>query len=167
MAWTRPTIEELKLVLAQDEIDKLDSYSSDITDRIQKQLDMVADEFRAAFRSKGYQIDTRDHYIDEGYLVPMLNYARWQIWSTFPMADNYALSEPRKKQYEEAAALLKNPYLGTSIPDNGEPTPEPTDPDDKLAQDPAITIPWLKFPPSYENGGFPEVYWKTHKIDIW
>ena len=37
MAWTRPTIEELKLVLAQDEIDKLDSYSSDITDRIQKQ----------------------------------------------------------------------------------------------------------------------------------
>ena len=32
----------------------MDSYSSDITDRIQKQLDMVADEFRAAFRSKGY-----------------------------------------------------------------------------------------------------------------
>lgn len=34
MAWTRPTIEHLKLVLAQDEITKLEQASADLSSRI-------------------------------------------------------------------------------------------------------------------------------------
>lgn len=33
------------------------------------------------------------------------------------MTEDYALSEPREKQYEEAAELLKDPYIGVSRPD--------------------------------------------------
>ena len=33
------------------------------------------------------------------------------------MTGDYALDENRKKQYEEAAALLKDPYIGVSKPD--------------------------------------------------
>lgn len=34
MAWTRPTIEHLKIVLAQDEIAKLEQASTDLSGRI-------------------------------------------------------------------------------------------------------------------------------------
>ena len=33
------------------------------------------------------------------------------------MTESYSLSEPRKIQYEEAAELLKDPYIGVSKPD--------------------------------------------------
>lgn len=77
MAWLRPTIEHLKLVLAQDEIEKLENASSDLSGRIQGQLDATADLYRSAYLQKGYTLDVRDHYIDSGYLIPMLNYARY------------------------------------------------------------------------------------------
>lgn len=34
MSWTHPTIEELKLVLSQEEIDKLAGVSNELSDRI-------------------------------------------------------------------------------------------------------------------------------------
>lgn len=77
MAWLRPTIEHLKLVLAQEELDKLETVSIDTDDVLQKQLDTIADLFRAAYISRGYTVDVRDHYIDQGYLIPVLNYARF------------------------------------------------------------------------------------------
>lgn len=43
MSWTHPTIEDLKLVLSQDEIDKLAGVSNELSDRIQGQLDAIAD----------------------------------------------------------------------------------------------------------------------------
>lgn len=87
-----------------------------------------------------------------------MNYARYQIFTRFPMADEYALSEPRKKQYEEAAELLKNPYLGTSKPDYSD-SPELSGRTDLSAQpDAAISVPWQKFPAFPFDEGFPQAY---------
>ena len=48
--WVHLTTQDLKQVLAQDEIDKLQSISvADIDDVLQTQLDSVADSFRASF----------------------------------------------------------------------------------------------------------------------
>lgn len=162
MSWKHATVQDLKLVLSQEEIDKLSTISTDLSARIQGQLDAVADQFRGSFTAKGYTIDVREHYIDDGYLVPMLNYARWQIWTTFPMAENYALSEPRKKLFEQAVELLKNPYLGTSEPDYSDGPELSGNTGYQLSADPAITIPWLRLPPLPGECGFPAVYWTTH-----
>ena len=164
MAWLRPTIEHLKLVLAQDEIEKLENASSDLSGRIQGQLDATADLYRSAYLQKGYTLDVRDHYIDSGYLIPMLNYARYQIWTTFPMAENYALSKPREELYKAAQELLKNPYLGTSTPDYSDDPELSGDVDDSLAKDPSVTIPWLRLPPLPGECGFPGRYWGTHSL---
>ncbi|WP_407450939.1 hypothetical protein [Fibrobacter sp.] len=68
--WKRLTIDDLRLTLAEDEITKLNEYSLD-DDKfqvvIQEQLDMVADAFRGAWQSKGYEIDVRDHYVAPEY----------------------------------------------------------------------------------------------------
>lgn len=157
MAWLRPTIEHLKLVLAQDEIEKLENASTDLSGRIQRQLDATADLYRSAYMQKGYTLDVRDHYIDSGYLIPMLNYARYQIWTTFPMTEDFALSEPRKLLYEDAKELLKNPYLGTSTPDYSD-DPELSAQAMSADVDPAISMPWLKFPTMPFDTGFYKPY---------
>ena len=60
------------------------------------------------------------------------------------MTESYSLSEPRKIQYEEAAALLKDPYIGVSTPDYSD------DPELSAttlsSNDAAISMPWMKFP---------------------
>ena len=159
MGWTRLTIDDLRLVLAEDEVDKLNTRSLDanLSAVIQEQLDCVADAFRGAWQSKGYNIDVRDHYVAPEYRQFVLNYARWQIWTRFPMTEDYSLSKSREKQYDEAAALLKDPYIGVSKPDYS------ADPDlsalNITTQDAAITVPWLKFPPMPFDEGFPQAYW--------
>ena len=99
----------------------------------------------------------RDHYIDNGYLIPMLNYARWQIWTTFPMTEDYALSDPRKFMYEEAKELLKNPYMATTKPDYAD-YPELSSLAVSSDVDSAISMPWLKFPTMPFDTGFYKPY---------
>ena len=156
MAWLHPTVEHLRLVLAEDEIDKLENSSTVLSARVQDTLDSVVDTFRSAFRAKGYNIDIREHYIDDGYLIPCLNLARYQIWSTFPDAENYALTEPRKELYSDAKELLKDPYIGVSKPDYSD------DPElssmNQATYDSAISMPWMKFPAEPFDTGFWQVY---------
>lgn len=159
MAWKQLTIDDLRLVLAEDEIEKLNQRSvvdEKFEEIIQEQLNTVADAYRGAWQSKGYTIDVRDHYVAPEYIQFVLNYARWQIWTRFPMTEDYALSEPRKKQYEEAAELLKDPYIGVSKPDYSD--------DPSLSSvtqhehDAAISMPWMKFPAQPFDTGFWQVY---------
>ena len=80
MAWKRLTKDDLRLVLAEDEIQKLEQASIDLPNLsavIQQQLDACVDTFRAAFIAKGYVLDVRPHYIDDGYVIPALDYARY------------------------------------------------------------------------------------------
>lgn len=158
MAWKHLTIDDLRMVLSEDEIQKLNTYSTDedITNIINSQLDIVADAFRGAWASKGYTIDARAHYVAPEYVQFVLNYARWQIWTRFPMAEDYALSEPRKAQFDESVELLKDPYIGVSTPDYSD------DPDLSStvlsSSDAAITLPWMKFPAEPFETGFYQVY---------
>ena len=147
MSWKHLTIDDLKLVLAQDEVSKLEERSVEITDIINKQLDIVADMFRGAWAAKGYKLDVREHYVAPEYVIPVLNYARWQIWTRFPATENISLAENRKAGYDAAVKLLENPYIGTSDPY------DPTDPDnpnenDKI-KDSAISMPYLRFDDPY------------------
>lgn len=160
MAWNRLTIDDVRLVLSEDEVEKLNERSladSKLSVVIQQELDAVADAYRGAWQSKGYPIDVRDHYVAPEYKQFVLNYARWQIWTRFPMTEDYSLSKPREKQYDEAAALLKDPYIGVSKPDYSD------DPQlsglNQPTHDAAITVPWLKFPPMPFDEGFPQAYW--------
>lgn len=80
------------------------------------------------------------------------------------MTNDYALDENRKKQYEEAAALLKDPYIGVSDPDySGDPELSSVSVD---RTDNAISMPWMKFPAEPFDTGFWQVYpyWKTGTI---
>ena len=93
----------------------------------------------------------------------MLNYARYSIFARFPMAENYALSEPRKKQYEEAVKLLQNPYLGTSTPDYSDDPTLSGDTSLTATHDASISMPWQKFPATPFDEGFAKVwpFWRT------
>ena len=161
MAWKRLTIDDLRLVLAEDEVKKLNEYSVDnplFGTIVQDQLDLVAAAFRGAWQSKGYLLDVRDYYVAPEYQQFVLNYARWQIWTRFPMTEDFALSEPRKKQYEEAAELLKNPYLGVSKPDYSDDPTLSGDTSLSNVNDGAVTMPWQKFPAVPFDTGFAQVY---------
>ena len=119
---------------------------------------MVSDAFRGAWQSKGYAVDVRPHYTCPNYKTFILNYARWEIWTRFPMTEDYALSEPRQKLYEEARDMLKDPRLGVTRPDYSD-SPELSGRTDLSAQpDAAISVPWQKFPAFPFDEGFPQAY---------
>lgn len=161
MAWSRLTAKDLELKLAEDELEKLATCSIDdsrVSTILQDQLDIVSDAYRGAWQTKGYTIDVRDHYTAPEYKEFILNYARYSIFTRFPMAENYALSEPRKKQYEEAAAMLKNPYLGTSKPDYSDDPELSGDTSLTSTQDAAISMPWQRFPAEPFQEGFYKVW---------
>ena len=67
--------------------------------------------------AKGYDIDVRDHYTCSTYWPFILAFARWTLWNRFPSANNFALTETRKDEWELAKELLKNPYIGLDKPD--------------------------------------------------
>lgn len=145
--WKQLTIDDLKLVLAQSEVEKLEGYSVEIEDIINKQIDTVADMFRGAWQAKGYKLDVRPHYVAPEYVIPILNYARWQIWTRFPSTENISLAENRKAGYDEAVELLKNPFISVSDPsDQSDPT-NPNTPD--AIKDGAISMPYLRFDDPY------------------
>lgn len=166
MSWKRLTPDDLRLVLAQDELDKLSSCSlgaEELGQILQDQLDMVSDAYRGAFASKGYDVDVRDHYTPASYRNFVLNYARFQIFTRFPMTGDYALDENRKKQWEEAQGLLKDPFIGTERPDYSD-DPELSGRTDLSSRgDGAITMPWQKFPAVPFDEGFCQVWptWRT------
>lgn len=57
------------------------------------------------------------------------------------MTEGYSLSEPRQKQYEEAAEILKNPYIGTDPVDYEEPSLS-SDVPSFVTTDSAISMPY-------------------------
>ena len=149
--WSQLTIDDMKLYLSQDELDALNSYSVDIADVINKQLDAIADMFRGAFLSKSYEIDTREHYIPSSYKHFVCTYARYVIWQRFPMSPNVALDDARKAEYELVKDLLKDAYIGVDKPDweHSSQNPENTG----KIQGGSIKIPFLRFDQSLYDWG--------------
>lgn len=164
MAWKQLTYDDMRLYLAKDELERLQNASidADLSTVVNDTLDLVADTYRGAWLAKGYDIDSRDHYICTTYAPFVLAYARWTLWNRFPDAGAYALTETRKDEWQLAADLLKNPYIGVEKPTSEDPG-HPDDPN-PLAKDPSITIPWLRLPPIAGECGFPGRYWGTHGL---
>ena len=128
MAWKQLTYDDMRLYLAKDELERLQTASvdADLSSVVNDTLDLVADTYRGAWLAKGYDIDSRDHYICTTYAPFVLAYARWTLWNRFPDAGAYALTETRKDEWQLAAGLLKNPYIGVEKPtpeDPGHPDP--------------------------------------------
>ena len=147
------SIEDLKLVLSQDEIEKLSELSIDpaLTDNINKTIEMVSDVWRSALSAKGYTLDIRDGYIPSGYAYWVLVHARWAVWTRFPQSATIALDEGRKNEYEQAMKLLQNPYIDVEKP-LWEFSPENPDNrgDDYWSAADSIIVPFpLTFPPKY------------------
>lgn len=160
--WKRLTYQDLAEVLAQDEIDKLNEYSlsADIQDICQAQLDSVANAFRYAWYSKGYNVDERPAYVPNGYKMFVLNIARVEIWSRFPNSSNIGIDDIRKQLYNDAKELLKDPYIGVPDPDYSD-DPELSG---KVPSngDYALTIPFQKMLSMPYEYGFPKVYGKFY-----
>jgi hypothetical protein len=66
------------------------------------------------------------------------------------------MDEIRMKLYEEAAALLKDPYIGVPEPDYGDDTTHKID-------DVALTIPQQRIISQYTQFGFPDAYKRDYK----
>lgn len=143
--WKKLTTDDLKMILSEDEINTLNTTSIDteIQDVVQNAIDLVSDMFRGAFRSKGYAVDVRDNYIPSGYVLPVLQYARYVAWSRFPNSPDIALDEVRKEDVKRLQELLKNPYIGVEKPDWEHSSENPSVTGQLNAG--SITVPFLRF----------------------
>lgn len=164
MAWKQLNYDDMRLYLAKDELDRLETVSidADLSAVVNDTLDLVSDTFRGTWIAKGYNIDVRPHYTCSTYWPFILAYARWTLWNRFPSAQAYALTETRKDEWKLACDLLKNPYIGLETPDYSDDPELSGDTGYQLSADPAITIPWLREVPQYGKFGFPETYWPSH-----
>ena len=151
MSWNRLTIDDMKLYLSQDELDSLNTYSVNVDEVVNKELDVIADMFRGAFISKSYEIDTREHYIPSSYKHFVCVYARWSLWTRFPMSPSVALDDARKAEYELVKDLLKDAYIGVDKPDweYSSNNPENTG----KIQGGSIKLPFLRFDQSLYDWG--------------
>ena len=149
--WSQLTIDDMKLYLSQDELDSLNTYSVNVDEVVNKELDVIADMFRGAFISKSYEIDTREHYIPSSYKHFVCVYARWSLWTRFPMSPSVALDDARKAEYELVKDLLKDAYIGVDKPEweHSSSNPENTG----KIQGGSIKLPFLRFDQSLYDWG--------------
>ena len=113
MAWKRLAIDDVKLVLAQDEIDRLSELSLDpeLSSVVNDTCDLLASTWRGAIQAKGNELDPRDCYLPSCYWYHALAMIRQALWTRFPNSGSIALDERRQKEYDSAVELLKSPYL--------------------------------------------------------
>lgn len=162
MAWKKLEMNDLRLVLSEDEVEKLNELSLDesMTQVINDTISLVSNVWRGALKGKGMEIDPRDAYTPSSYWYWVLVHARYACWSRFPNSSVIAIDDVRKNEMERAMELLKSPYLDVDavewyLPD-GEPNP------DLSAYQPStgsqLTTPWLRFPteePVIKDFGLP------------
>lgn len=146
--WTQLTFNDLKIVLAKDEIDRLTTLQEEDIKIIEDTLDLVADTFRGAIKSKGLKISTVEHSLPSSYRLPALIIARRQVWTRFPNSNDYALDDIRQKEVEHAEHVLKTiPYDVDTIPWEDDPE-NPENPEYKETDlQGSIYVPYLRFTP--------------------
>lgn len=146
--WTQLEFNNLKTVLAKEEIEKLTELQDEDKTIVEETLDLVADLFRGAIKSKGLNVSTLEHSVPSSYKLPALIIARRQVWTRFPNSQNIALDDIRQKEVEWAENILKTvPFDIDTIPWEDDPT-NPENPEYK-EQDlqGSIQVPYLRFTP--------------------
>lgn len=150
MAWKKLTIDDLRLVLSEDEVEKLNELSLDetVTAVINSTIELVSASWRGALKAKGMEIDPRDYYTPSTYWYWVLVHSRYACWSRFPNSSVFAIDDVRKKEYEKALELLKEPYLDVDEVEwtdpSGEPNPDLTAYVKTTGS--SLLTPWLVFP---------------------
>lgn len=153
MAWKKLNIDDLRLVLSEDEVIRLNELSLDqsITEVINNTIELVSSAWRGALRAKGMEIDPRDGYTPSTYWYWILCHARYACWSRFPQSSVIAIDDVRRKEYEQALALLKEPYLDVDAVEwylpSGEPNPDLSAYTKTTGS--SLLTPWLVFPDEY------------------
>lgn len=169
MAWKKLEMNDLRLVLSEDEMEKLNELSLDesITAVIDDTIELVSDVWRGALKAKGMEIDPRDGYTPSTYWYWVLCHARYACWSRFPNSSVIAIDEVRKEEMKRAMDLLKEPYLDVdavewTLPD-GSPNPDLSAYQPSLGSQ--LTTPWLRFPteePVIKNFNLPTLTFNIH-----
>lgn len=168
MAWKRLTIDDIRLILAEDEVEKLNKLSL-AEDKLEKvineTLDMTANVWRGVLRSKGYHIDIRDCYIPPEYVYFVLVHARHTIWTRFPNSNDIALDERRVSEWDDAMEMLKKADIAPSSPyDPSDPENPNVNPDD-IVNASIVNYP-KRFPAWFTNTIFVDDLVKmTHESD--
>lgn len=144
MAWRQLDINDLRLILSEDEVQRLDTLSLDsaIQTEIQSTLDLVSDTWRGALIAQGVAYDIRDHYIPPEYAYWVLVHTRYAVWTRFPGSPTIALDTARQEEYKKAMELLAKPTIGASKPD---PEYSSDNPAILSTQLPEIVLPYLRF----------------------
>ena len=169
MAWKKLEMNDLRLVLSEDEMDKLNELSLDesITAVIDDTIELVSNVWRGALKAMGMEIDPRDGYTPSTYWYWVLCHARYACWSRFPNSSVIAIDEVRKEEMKRAMDLLKEPYLDVdavewTLPD-GSPNPDLSAYQPSLGSQ--LTTPWLRFPteePVIKNFNLPTLTFNIH-----
>jgi hypothetical protein len=163
MAWKKLNINDLRLVLSEDEVEKLNELSIDasITQILNDTIELVSGTWRGALRAKGMEIDPRDGYTPSAYWYWILVHARYACWSRFPNSSVFGIDDVRKDEVKRAMELLKNPYIDVDPVDWTDP--------DLSAYQPSLgsqlTTPWLRFPteePVIKNFTLPVLNYDIH-----
>lgn len=144
--WTSLQFENLKIVLAKEEIDRLTELQEEDRKIVEDTLDMVADIFRGAIKSKGLKLSTAEHTVPSSYRLPALILARRQVWTRFPNSQNIALDDIRQKEIEWAETVLKDvPFDVDTIPWEDDPE-NPDNPKYKETNlQGSIKVPYMRF----------------------
>lgn len=147
MSWKHLSNADLKLVLSQDEIDKVSTLSLDpsLSAVVDDTIDMVSDTWRGALSGKGVKLDVREHYTPSAYSYFILVHARQVIWSRFPNSQVYAIDEIRKDEAKRALEMLQKTTIGVEPPDWEHDPENPDNPDFRGYKAGSITIPKLRF----------------------
>ena len=98
MAWKRLTVDDLRTLLSEDEVEKLTELATlSAGVDVQNAIDIVSDTWRGALQAKGVEVDVRDHYTPASYRYWILVHSRWAVWTRFPGTPAYALDDARKE----------------------------------------------------------------------
>lgn len=119
--WKRLNIDDLRTILSEDEIERLNTLSVDnsIESVVNNGIDLISDMWRGALSAKGYTLSKDAYSTPPEYRYWILIHARWAIWTRFPNTPDIALDKAREAEYKQAMELLKNPYINVSKPDEG------------------------------------------------
>lgn len=144
MAWKRLTTNDLRTILSEDEVEKLNDLATlSAGVDVQNGIDIVSDTWRGALLAKGVTVDERDHYTPASYRYWILVMARHAVWTRFPNTPAYALDDARREEYKKALEMLASPTLAAEKPDYSD---DPELSGKTFTQDSSLIVPWQHLP---------------------
>lgn len=145
--WKRLTVQDLKIILSEDEVNTLQNTSTSFEDTAQEVLDLASDMFRGSLRAKGYAYDIREHYTPSSYHLKILQHVREIIWTRFPHSNIIAIDHLRESEADSLDEILKDPYLSPETPEDEYNSEK----QNSTVYSGQLFVPYLRFDENYIN----------------